>query len=242
MTLDFPEQIARMGHAWAYPHRQRMRGDSLQTSPRGPQVSVESRQTGADLSCEKKSPPANAENTPLPHRKEISMAGKRQPTALVEANGRKHMSRAEADARRDAEVYVPVPDRAIPPKWLPKKHHAEYQQLGDLLIACGLFSDLDNDVLGQYFIARDSWLLAQRRAAAAIRAKDEDAAKIWTTVQASYFKQARQAGDAMGLTVTSRCRIVVPSALISAGAAVDDSDDAFIRRLQLRQAAMMEAV
>ena len=66
------------------------------------------------------------------------MSGKRQPTALVEANGRKHLTRAEADARRDAEVHAPVPEQASPPKWLPKKHHAEYRQLGELLIVCGL--------------------------------------------------------------------------------------------------------
>ena len=34
-------------------------------------------------------------------RRAPSMAGKRQPTALVEANGRKHLTAAEADARRD---------------------------------------------------------------------------------------------------------------------------------------------
>ena len=32
------------------------------------------------------------------------MAGRRQPTALLEANGRKHLTEAEADARRDQEV------------------------------------------------------------------------------------------------------------------------------------------
>lgn len=170
------------------------------------------------------------------------MSGRRQPTALVEANGRKHMTRAEEDARRDTEVRAPVPEQAIPPKWLPKKHHAEYQQLGELLIACGLFSDLDRDVLAQYFVARDSWIGAQRRAAAAIRAKDEDAARIWTSVQASYFKQARQAGDAMGLTVTSRCRIVVPAAAISAGSIAEVTDDEFTRRLQARQAAAVTEV
>lgn len=170
------------------------------------------------------------------------MSGKRQPTALVEANGRKHLTRAEADARRDAEVHAPVPEQAIPPKWLPKKHHAEYRQLGELLIVCGLFSDLDRDVLAQYFMARDSWAAAHCRAAAAIRAKDEDAAKTWTSVQASYFKQVRQAGDAMGLTVTSRCRIVVPAAAISAGAVADDPDDEFTRRLQARQAAAVTEV
>ena len=164
------------------------------------------------------------------------MPGQRQPIALIEANGRKHITVAEADARRDAEVHAPAPDQAVPPQWLPKKHHAEYRKLGEILIACGLFSELDRDVLAQYFVARDSWISAQRRAAAAIRAKDENAAKAWTTVQAAYFKQARQAGDAMGLTVTSRCRIVVPAAA-SAAASSAEADDEFTRRLQARQAA-----
>lgn len=37
------------------------------------------------------------------------MAGKRQPTDIVKANGRKHLSQAEEDARRDREVHVPSP-------------------------------------------------------------------------------------------------------------------------------------
>ena len=55
-------------------------------------------------------------------------------------------------------------------------------------------------------------------------------------------KQARQAGDAMGLTVTARYRIVVPAAAVSAGAVADDPDDEFTRRLQARQAAAVTEV
>ena len=80
-----------------------------------------------------------------------AMAGRRQPTALVEANGRKHLTEAEADARRDQEVYVPPPDAAVPPRWLPKKLHQEFREIGEILMAAGLYSELDRDVLGQYF-------------------------------------------------------------------------------------------
>ena len=37
------------------------------------------------------------------------MAGRRQPTDVVVANGRKHLSKAEEAARRDGEVQVPKP-------------------------------------------------------------------------------------------------------------------------------------
>lgn len=168
------------------------------------------------------------------------MAGKRQPTALVEANGRKHLTQAEADARRDQEVYVSPPDKAEPPKWLAKKCHREFAEIGDILLAAGLYAELDRDVLAQYFVARDRWLRADKRASKAIQSGDEKLAREWTSIQGTYFKQARQCAEAMGLSVTSRCRIVVPAAVVNAaGAAAEDEDDEFTRRLRANQAAAL---
>lgn len=168
------------------------------------------------------------------------MAGKRQPTDLVAANGRKHMTQAEEDQRRDQEVHVPPPDAAVPPKWLPKRLHGEFREIGEILRAAGLYAELDRDVLGQYFLARERWLKADRKAASAIKADDEKLAREWTSVQGAYFKQARQCAEAMGLSVTSRCRIVVPTAVVNAaGAAPEDEADEFTRTLRARQTAAL---
>lgn len=168
------------------------------------------------------------------------MAGKRQPTALVEANGRKHLTRAEADERRDREVHVPPPDAAEPPKWLLKKYHREFREIGEILRAAGLYAELDRDVLAQYFVARDRWLNADRKAAKAIRDNDEKLAREWSSIQHTYFKQARQCAESMGLSVTSRCRIVVPAAVVNAaGAAPEYGEDEFTRTLRARQAAAL---
>lgn len=140
----------------------------------------------------------------------ILVAGKRQPTALIKANGRKHLSKAEEAERLAAEPKVEAPDFVTPPKWLAKRFHAEFLEIGQLLLDAGLYTKLDRDVLGQYFSARDSWLKANKKAAAAIRSSDEKMAQSWTSVQNAYFKQARQCGEAMGLSVTSRCRLVMP--------------------------------
>ena len=170
------------------------------------------------------------------------MPGKRQPTALVEANGRKHLTQAEMDARRDQEVHVPPPEEVVPPKWLPKRLHHECREIGEILLAAGLFAELDRDVLGQYFLSRERWLRADKRAGAAIRDGDEKLAKEWTSVQGTYFKQARQCAEAMGLSVTSRCRIVVPAAVVNAaGTAPEDGEDEFSARLRARQAAALGA-
>ena len=72
------------------------------------------------------------------------------------------MTRAEEDERRDQEVHVPVPDQVAPPKWLPKKLHAEFTEIGEILRLAGLYAELDRDALGQYFLARERWQRAAR--------------------------------------------------------------------------------
>lgn len=162
------------------------------------------------------------------------MPGKRQPTELVVANGRKHLTRTEEDQRRDREVHVPGAERAEPPRWLPKKLHAEFVQVGGILCGAGLYSELDRDALGQYFLARERWQRADKLASAAIRDRDEKLAKEWTGVQAAYFRQCRQCAEALGLSISSRCRLVVPPALSGNAASVEE--DEFTRALRARQA------
>ena len=104
-----------------------------------------------------------------------------------------------------------------------------------------MYAELDRDVLGQYFLSRERWLRADKKAGAAIRAGDEKLAREWTGVQGTYFKQVRQCAEAMGLSVTSRCRIVVPQALQNAAKApAAAGEDEFTQRLRQRQAAALE--
>ena len=168
------------------------------------------------------------------------MSGKRQPTDILEANGRKHLTKAEADARRDKEVHVPPVDQVEPPRFLPKRLHPEFLEVGEILNAAGLYSRLDQDVLGQYFLCRDRWEKADKRTASAITKNDEKLAASWSSIQANYFRQARQCAESMGLSVTSRCRIVVPAAVENAAkasaAAPAAGEDEFTARLKQRQA------
>lgn len=158
------------------------------------------------------------------------MSGPRQPTALVKANGRKHLSKGEEAKRLAAEPKVNAPSTVTPPKLLAKRFHDEFCEVGQLLLDAGLYTQLDRDVLGQYFVARDSWLKANKKAAAAIRANDEKLAQSWTSIQNTYFKQARQCGEAMGLSVTSRCRLVVPEGVKQR--AEEEKQDSFLKIIE----------
>lgn len=141
------------------------------------------------------------------------MAGKRQPTALVKANGKKHLSRAEEAERLAAEPKVDPPSTVTPPKGLEKRFHNEFLEIGQILLAAGLYTELDRDVLGQYFVLRDRWRRADKRASAAIRANNEKSAQAWTSVQKSYFQQAHECAIRLGMTIDSRCKLMVPESV-----------------------------
>ena len=113
----------------------------------------------------------------------------------------------------------------------------EFRSTGKRLIALGLYSDLDADTLGRYLVAHHQYLSATGYANAALRAGNLPQADAWGRIQDRYFKQARNCANDLGLTVTARCRLVMPSAPVA-----DDPDDEFTRRLQARQAAAVTEV
>lgn len=140
------------------------------------------------------------------------MAGKRQPTDLVVMKGAKHLTKAEEAARRRREIAAPVPKSAKPPKWLPETLKADFRRLGKKLVALRIYSDLDGDALGRYLVAQHQYLLATGEAEQALAQKDVEAADAWSRVQERYAKQARNHAGDLGLSVTSRCRLVIPDA------------------------------
>ena len=136
------------------------------------------------------------------------MPGPRQPTDVVKAKGRKHMTKAEEAQRRAGEVQVERPKTVKVPKWVPEDLKKEFRALGRKLLAAGLYTDLDADTLGRYLVAQHQYILA----AQALTRRDQEGADDWGKIQERYFKQARNCANDMGLTVTSRCRLVVPDA------------------------------
>lgn len=138
------------------------------------------------------------------------MSGKRQPTDVVLANGKKHLSKAEIAERRAGEVRIPAAKTAKPPKWLPEAIKKDFRALGKKLIAAGLYTELDADTLGRYLVAQQEYLLATKQVFQAYAERDPEEVEDWSRIQDRHFKQARNCANDMGLTVTSRCRLVVP--------------------------------
>lgn len=79
------------------------------------------------------------------------------------------------------------------------------------LIELGIFCKLDADVLGRYVVAHQLYLKATDRVMTEMGSgEDLDALETWTRIQDKYFKQCETCARALGLSVSSRCKLVVP--------------------------------
>ena len=60
--------------------------------------------------------------------------------------------------------------------------------------------------------------------------RDQENADAWGRIQERYFKQARNCANDMGLTVTSRCRLVVPDS--GGGRQRSENDNPFLTLIE----------
>jgi P27 family predicted phage terminase small subunit len=164
------------------------------------------------------------------------MANQRQPIELIQYKGKKHLTKAEIAERRSSQVEAPDDD-IRPPEYLNKKQKAEFDYLSMELARMGLFGNVDAGILARYCVAHSLYgrytkLLrtAPKKKAKRMRElaeangtagelaglTDEELAleleSDLTILQNRFFAQCDQCAKAMGLSITSRCRLVIPAA------------------------------
>lgn len=139
------------------------------------------------------------------------MPGPRQRLSVLEANGRKHLSKAEKAERAGQEVTLPKPAKMKVPRWLPEHLKADFRALAKELLAADMgAAQLDRDTLGRYVAAQHQFTAACRMVQDALDQEDPDLVNAWSRAQKTYFEQARACANDLGMTITSRCRLVVP--------------------------------
>lgn len=139
----------------------------------------------------------------------VAVAGPRQPVELIIANGRKNLTKAEIEYRKNAELKAPVGD-CSPPDYLPEKLKGEFKSLADKLIDIGIMTELDVDLLARYLLSKQAYLgLTSRYMKMISGGNPADVEKI-AGLQDKAFKQCQSAARDLGLTISSRCKLVVP--------------------------------
>ena len=139
------------------------------------------------------------------------MPGPRQKLIVLEGNGRKHLSKSEKAQRAAQEINLPKPKTMRVPKWLPDYLKPDFRALAKELLAADMgIAQLDQDTLGRYVVAQRQFTAACKLVQDALDREDADQVNKWTKAQKSYFEQARACANDLGMTITSRCRLVLP--------------------------------
>lgn len=137
------------------------------------------------------------------------MARPRQPIDLVEAKGKKHLTKKEINDRRDQEPKVECLD-VKPPEYLPSNLVNEFNDIAKKLLDIGIMTELDEDCLARYLLSKQNYLHYTKMLNAAIKARKIYDMEKLAALQDKAFKQCRAGASDLGLTISSRCRLVVP--------------------------------
>jgi P27 family predicted phage terminase small subunit len=135
------------------------------------------------------------------------MARPRQPVDLVAFKGKKHLTKTEIAERKAQEVKAGN-DKVKPPSYLSKELKKEFKNIADELLNIGIMTNLDVDALARFLIAKKLYLDVTQRLLENPEMIFDD--KDIVTTQDKLFKQSRAAASDLGLTISSRCKFVVP--------------------------------
>lgn len=138
------------------------------------------------------------------------MAGQRQPIELVLAKGKKNLTKAEIQERRDSEV-KPIADNIIAPSYLTKKQKEEFNIYAEQLIKLNIMGETDNDALARYIISKDLYIKLSKQLTKREILDNPILLDKYLKNQDKMFKQCRACAVDLGLTISSRCKLVVPA-------------------------------
>ena len=150
------------------------------------------------------------------------MARPREPINLIIAKGSKHLGKDEIQKRRASEVQA-CTDAIQAPSYLTAAQKKHFVKLADQLGKIKVMGETDCDTLGRYVVAESLYQATVKERPPEIEGQDKAqyfaALAGWYSLQESvekrmdrFYKQASALARDLGLTISSRCKLVVPQA------------------------------
>jgi P27 family predicted phage terminase small subunit len=132
---------------------------------------------------------------------------KRQPIDLVVAKGKKHLTKDEIEKRRREEVRAPS-DNIQAPEYLPDDLRGKFDWLAGELQRIGIMANIDAEAVARYIAAESQY---QKITTKILRLKTVGPRYFdLLAAQDKIFKQCVKAAHDLGLTISSRCKLVMP--------------------------------
>lgn len=153
------------------------------------------------------------------------MAGRnKQPLAVIQGKGKsKHLTNDEIDKRKKHEEKMRGPTNKVePPSYLTAKQKKEFVEIAEELMALEIFSNLDVDALARYLDSKHQYLqlIRDMKKIKPTTTVELDSGKKMTIANGDYpmllrakntlFTECRQAASDLGLTISSRLKLVIP--------------------------------
>lgn len=144
------------------------------------------------------------------------MAGRnKQPLSVIQGKGRsKHLTQKDIEERKRHEEWAKgYTDKIEPPSYLTQKQKEEFNKISAELVRLGIFSNLDVDNLARYIDSRDQYIRVVRLLRSVKASDFKKDFKTYAQIQRSknlLFNECRSAAGDLGLTITSRLKLVIP--------------------------------
>ena len=139
------------------------------------------------------------------------MARPRQPIKLLEIKGKKHLTKEEI-RQREADEVKPVPKGIKPPAYLSETQKKLFRKLAKQLSKLEIMGETDNDALARLVIAQERFEEANEIMNKVDFFDDEKQYEVASRVYAKRLDELRKLASDLGLTISSRCKLVVPKA------------------------------
>lgn len=149
------------------------------------------------------------------------MAGARQPISLLEAKNKKHLTKAEKDTRKKQEVSAPS-DKVAPPSYLSLPEKAKFARIAKQLIDLKIMSNLDCDCLARHIQSETKYQTYDKLVNDYLEQVSDTQKETGQTeldistlsglenLRDKALKQCRASASDLGLSISSRCKLVVP--------------------------------
>lgn len=136
------------------------------------------------------------------------MGRARQSIEVIQAKGKKHLTKAEIEERKSQEIRAPM-DKIEPPSYLPEDLKKEFNRIADDLKKIKIMTNLDCESLARFVVSEYNYQKITRKLLKT--GIDNEKYYDYLLMQEKVFKQSRQAASDLGLTISSRCKLVVPT-------------------------------
>ncbi|MGX7745683.1 phage terminase small subunit P27 family [Rhodopseudomonas parapalustris] len=135
------------------------------------------------------------------------MPAKKPLEVILGNNNSSHLTKAEIEERKANEIKAPS-DNIQPPSYLPDDLKAKFNYLSQELVNIGIMSNLDCEALARFIVSESQYEKVTEK----ILKSKTIGPKYFQLlqVQEKLFRMCRAAAGDLGLTISSRCKLVIP--------------------------------